>query len=229
MSGKIKIGILKPGSAPEKLAAAQGDYDAAFRDLLADDRFEFVTFAIEHGQFPEDAEAADAWIITGSRHGVYEDHNWLKPLEQLIREIRAARRPLVGICFGHQIVAQALGGRVERATSWIAGPQRYRDLSGEEFVVNAWHRDQVVEAPADAEIFASGEGCPIAGLRYDGPIMTLQPHPEFDNTYLQGIVAERGSALPEELRNQVASASQSLHRDYVRSEIKKVLTAGRLE
>lgn len=226
MSVRIKIGLLKVGSAPAGLVAARGDYDMAFRALLAEEEFEFVTYDIEHDLFPESVTVADAWIITGSRHGVYEQHSWLAPLEQLIRDIQAARRPLVGICFGHQIVAQALGGRVERAAcGWIAGPQRYRDEHGEIFYANAWHRDQVVEAPPGAEIIASGEECPVAGLKYDGPIMTLQPHPEFDETYFQGLLKERGAALPEALRAQVATVSetQTLNHDYVRSKIKCVL------
>lgn len=130
---KTNIGILKPGSAPEKLAADQGDYDARFRLLLGDEAFRFTTYDVEHGVFPEGPTAADAWIITGSRHRVYENHPWITPLEQLVREIQAAQRPLLGICFGHQIVAQALGGRVERATEWIAGPQCYRDAAGNSF------------------------------------------------------------------------------------------------
>ncbi|MBS7543900.1 type 1 glutamine amidotransferase [Ancylobacter oerskovii] len=206
MSEQIRIGILKTGSAPEGLLAAQGDYDACFRRLLADEAFAFATYDIEHGLFPEGPAAADAWIITGSRHGVYEDHAWIAPLEQLIRDIQAAGRPLVGICFGHQIVAQALGGRVERAAGWIAGPQLYRDRDGNAFAVNAWHRDQVVELPPQAEVFASGEGCIFAGLSYPGPILTLQPHPEFGSDYVLGLLAERGATLPAPLQAHVETA-----------------------
>ena len=210
MTEKTRVGILKPGSAPRRLAATQGDYDACFRRLLADDAFEFATYDIENGVFPEGPDVADAWIITGSRHGVYEDHPWIAPLEQLILDIQAAGRPLIGICFGHQIVAQALGGRVERAaTGWIAGPQTYRDRNGNNFSVNAWHRDQVIELPPQAEVFASGEDCAFAGLRYPGPILTLQPHPEFDADYVLGLLAERGSVLPAPLQAHVEDNARS--------------------
>src|SRR5690606_18764327 len=101
---KIAVGILKPGSAPERLAASRGDYDSRFRTLLGEEIFDFVTYDVENGIFPDSATAADAWVITGSRHGVYEDHPWIAPLERFIREIQAAGRPLLGICFGHQIV-----------------------------------------------------------------------------------------------------------------------------
>lgn len=211
---KIKVGILKPGSAPEHLAAEQGDYDARFRSLFGEAEFDFITYDVENGLFPETALAADAWIITGSRHGVYEDHSWLRPLEQLIREIRAAGLPLLGICFGHQIVAQALGGRVERAEAgWIAGPQVYRDADGNEAVINAWHRDQVSVAPADAEVFLSGDGCPIAGLRYSGPILTIQPHPEFSREYFAAFLQMRGALLSARQRDTLDKVSTHLSPD----------------
>lgn len=227
---KLKIGILKPGSAPERLAASQGDYDALFRDLLQDDEFEFVTYDIENNVFPKSAFDADAWIITGSRHGVYEDHIWIAPLEKLIQYIQASSRPLVGICFGHQIIAQALGGRVERAAAgWIAGPQTYHDKTGNEFCANAWHRDQVVEAPANAEIVATGEGCSIAALRYAGPIFTLQAHPEFSPDYLLGLYAEKGQALPADLQAYVSTETgkRQPSLDYMIDAIKAVLKSGR--
>jgi GMP synthase (glutamine-hydrolysing) len=226
---KITVGILKPGSAPEKLAAAQGDYDDRFRVLFGQQSFDFVTYSIENGAFPKSATAADAWIITGSRHAVYEDHPWIRPLEALIQDIQAAGRPMVGICFGHQIVAQALGGKVQRAeTGWIAGPQRYRDAMGNSFFVNAWHRDQVVEIPPGAEVFASAEGCPVAGLRYPGPILTLQPHPEFGPDYLIGLLEERGGNLPLELQDYVRRSAQEYPPDlhYVIDLLEHVLKAG---
>lgn len=198
---KTVVGILKPGSAPEILAAEQGDYDARFRALFGEDDFDFVTYDVENNVFPENVQAADAWIITGSRHGVYEPHPWIKPLESFVQSIQAARRPLVGICFGHQIVAQALGGKVERAAhGWITGPQFYADAAGQQALINAWHRDQVVAVPPEAEVILTGENCPVAGLRYPGPIITLQAHPEFGQQYLLGLLKERGDSLPQAMR-----------------------------
>jgi GMP synthase-like glutamine amidotransferase len=223
---KITVGILKAGSAPDRLSEAQGDYDAAFRSLLADDDLDFVTYDVEHGKMPDSIDAADAWLITGSRHGVYEDHSWLRPLEQFIRDVRAAGRPLVGICFGHQIVAQALGGQVERAAhGWIAGPQDYHDGDGTVIRLNAWHRDQVIRAPEGAESFLTGAGCPIAGLRFKEPILTLQAHPEFDQAYFRGLFDERGAALPESMRDHVerTATDSRLDRETTSVLIKSVL------
>ena len=81
---------------------------------------------IADNEFPAGPDAADGWLITGSKHGAYEDHDWIPPLEQLIRDIYAAGRPLVGVCFGHQIIAQALGGTVEKFKGgWSVGHTTY--------------------------------------------------------------------------------------------------------
>ncbi|MCW2309377.1 type 1 glutamine amidotransferase [Rhodobium gokarnense] len=229
----IHIGILKAGSAPQRLAARKGDYDTCFRELLVGaGPFRFSTFAVEDGVFPDGADAADAWLITGARHGVYEDHPWIAPLEALIRDIRALGRPLVGICFGHQIVAQALGGKVERAAAgWIVGPQQYRTVSGRSFWVNAWHRDQVTHLPPDAEVLASGENCPYAALRYPGPVLTLQPHPELAADDLLDLLAERAGALTAD---QYAYVERTARRnlpdlDYVVPVLGRVLSCGRID
>ena len=96
----MKIGILQTGHAPEDLIGASGNYDQMFRDLLAGHDFEFETWPVVDGVLPDGPEAADGWLITGSKHGVYEDHAWIKPLEALIREIDAQKRPLAGIGSG---------------------------------------------------------------------------------------------------------------------------------
>ncbi|PKP84422.1 MAG: glutamine amidotransferase, partial [Alphaproteobacteria bacterium HGW-Alphaproteobacteria-2] len=144
----MKIGILQTGHAPDELIAEHGDYPAQFRRLLAGHGFEFDDYAVVDGEFPADIHAADGWLITGSRHGVYEDHPWIPPLEEFIRRAYVEHVPLAGICFGHQIIAQALGGKAEKfAGGWAVGPQTYRLAGGGEITLNAWHQDQVTRRP----------------------------------------------------------------------------------
>ncbi len=153
----MRIGILQTGLAPEALAQDMGDYPDMFARLLDGHGFTFQTWKVVDGEFPEDVHAADGWLITGSRHGVYEDHPWIPPLEAFIRDAFAAHVPVVGICFGHQIVAQAMGGKVERyAGGWAVGATEY-DFGDETLRLNAWHRDQVIRAPDGAQVVASND------------------------------------------------------------------------
>lgn len=202
----MKIGILQTGHAPDPMRPKTGDYSDLFQKLLAGHGFTFDIYNVVDGAFPAGPRAADGWLITGSRHGVYEPHPWIPPLEQLIRDIRAQGVPLVGICFGHQIVAQALGGKVEKFSGgWNAGPVEYR-LEGfpEPVRLMAWHQDQVVAPPPGARPLGSGETCQYAMLGYDDDILTIQPHPEFDAGFIRGLIDTRGGSLPPEVLARAA-------------------------
>lgn len=189
------IGILQTGLAPENLAQDQGDYPDMFARLLQGHGFTFKTFRVVDGQFPASVTDCDGWLITGSRHGVYEDHAWIPPLEQFIRDAFAAHVPVVGICFGHQIVAQAMGGKVERfADGWAVGATDY-DFDGEKLVLNAWHRDQVTQVPPGAKVIASNEFCANAALLYDDRALTVQAHPEFRPEFVDGLMKTRGKGV----------------------------------
>jgi GMP synthase-like glutamine amidotransferase len=191
----MQIGILQTGHAPDALIDSAGDYPDMFARLLAGQGLTFRTYAVVDGVFPDSVHDADGWLITGSRHGAYEDHPWIPPLEEFIREAYAARVPLVGICFGHQIIAQAMGGRVEKYPGgWSVGPTRY-DFGDEAMVLNAWHQDQVVEKPASAQVIASNDFCANAALLYDDRALTVQAHPEFRRDFLHGLIEKRGRGL----------------------------------
>lgn len=204
----MQIGILQTGLAPENLAQQSGDYPDMFARLLDGNGFTFRTYRVVEGAFPASVTECDGWLITGSRHGVYEDHPWIPPLEDFIRRAFAAHVPVVGICFGHQIVAQAMGGRVERyAEGWAVGATEY-DFEGEKLTLNAWHRDQVTKAPEGAKTIASNEFCTHAALLYDDRALTVQAHPEFRPEFVDGLMQTRGKGVvPDAL---MAAASDRL-------------------
>ena len=191
----MRIGILQTGLAPDALAADMGDYPDMFATLLAGNGFTFDTYRVVEMQFPKDAHAADGWLITGSKHGAYENLPFIPPLEAFIRAVYAAAVPLVGVCFGHQIIAQALGGRVEKFTGgWAVGATEY-DFGGETLTLNAWHQDQVTGLPPDARVVASNDFCANAALVYNDRAFSVQAHPEFRAEFVDGLAKTRGRGV----------------------------------
>ena len=132
---------------------------------------------------------------------MYEDLDWIRTGEEIVRAALAAERPLVGICFGHQLVAQALGGRVEKAaTGWGIGAQRYetvRPLPGIEGATTllASHQDQVVEIPTDATVWSTSDYCPVAGMMIGERMLTVQGHPEFTPALVSALYDSRRDRL----------------------------------
>ncbi|MCR9150206.1 MAG: type 1 glutamine amidotransferase [Rhodobacteraceae bacterium] len=189
------IGILETGRAPDALRSAHGDYPAMFTRLLAGQGFTFRSWHVEGMEFPDDVHDADGWLITGSRHGAYEDHPFIPPLEAFIRKARDEGVPMVGICFGHQIIAQALGGTVEKFPGgWAVGPTDY-DFGGETVTLHAWHQDQVTAKPEGADVLGTHPHCRYAALGYGDWALTVQAHPEYYDDFLRGLMEMRGKGV----------------------------------
>ncbi len=208
-----RIAILETGAPPPALAARHGDYPAMFRALLGDG-FDFETFDVQAGQAPDPA-AFDAAIITGSSAGVYEGDAWIADLLDWIRAAKGRTR-LVGVCFGHQAMAQALGGRVEKSDKgWGVGLHRYQVVSTEPWMtpaasavaIPASHQDQVVDKPEDARVLLRSDFTPFAGLAWGEDAISVQAHPEFTPAFATDLTAGRHDRIDPAL---VARAVDSL-------------------
>lgn len=200
----MKIGILKTGDTPAELIEKFGSYPEMFERLLEGNGFSFETFFVAGSVFPNSATQCDGWLITGSRHGVYDGFAWIEELERFIQQTWTANVPIAGICFGHQIMAQALGGRAEKfAGGWSVGQQHYKLAGGGEVTLNAMHQDQVTICPPDAETIASSHFCEFAALSYGGRGISYQAHPEYSDTFERELIELRsGTVIPAELANE---------------------------
>ncbi|MBO1327802.1 type 1 glutamine amidotransferase [Acetobacter suratthaniensis] len=200
----MRIGILQTGRPPEALCAHAMDYPDLFRASLARPGATFTTYRVMDGQMPSGVDAEEGWLVTGSPHGVYEDHAWIPGLEAFVREADRQHVPMVGVCFGHQLIAQALGGKVEKFPGgWVVGPQDYTLDDGSTLTLNAWHQDQVMVPPPQARTIMHSPTCAHAALRYGTHILTVQPHPEFTDTVFRALFHERGHTLPPTIQQAV--------------------------
>lgn len=198
----MKLAILETGTPPEPLIAEFGRYPDMFRALLG---FEAPSFDVAAGDYPGRAEDHDAYLITGSPAGVYEDLPWIGPLMTFLK-LAKGRAKLVGICFGHQVMAQALGGHVEKsARGWGVGLHTYPIVGRAPWMdeaatvsVPASHQDQVVLQPPGTEMIASSAFTPYAALAWrDQSAISFQFHPEFSPRYAKALIEHRYDRAPD--------------------------------
>jgi GMP synthase-like glutamine amidotransferase len=198
----MSLAILETGKPPGDLAASYGDYPTMFRALLG---LEARSYDVEAGEFPDDPGAHEAYLVTGSAAGVYEDLPWIAELTAFLQRAKG-RAKLVGVCFGHQVMAQAFGGHVEKsAKGWGAGLMSYPIVAPQAWMddtplvaVPASHQDQVVLQPPHTEIVASSLFTPYAALAWtDQPAISFQFHPEFSPAFAKALIEQRYDRVPD--------------------------------
>ena len=169
----LRIGLLQCDHVADDLVTAHGDYQDMFSNLLhtQNQDIEVAVYDLTADNYPVDLHACDGYIITGSQFSVYDDIPWIHKAKELIANLYKAKIPTIGVCFGHQLIAESLGGKVKKQTDkgWGVGVQNWEIKNQREWMVNyspadfslrASHQDQVVEMPADSILYASSEFCP---------------------------------------------------------------------
>jgi GMP synthase-like glutamine amidotransferase len=231
----MKLGILKTDAVRPEWVPRFGEYPDMFVRLLrqADPELQFAVYDVENEQYPADIDEVDAYLITGSKSGVYEDKPWIATLMNFVRELHRRHKKLIGICFGHQLVAQALGGRVEKsAKGWGVGLHTHRFHSSPpwhaeddmELDILVSHQDQVLEIAKDAKVLAGSDFCENAVTQVGDHILTFQGHPEFVPDYAHAIMTVRRETLGEDVyANGMASMSGKHEGDRVARWIRNFL------
>ena len=214
----LRVGLLQCGHINAQLAAVDGDYPQLFERLLAPHGVQLTTYDVTRDELPASPDEQDGWLISGSAASVYDDREWIAPTEEVVRRLVEEAAPTVGVCFGHQLVAQALGGEVRKAAvGWGVGVRRYElvdgdepwhegAVAGDEIGILAMHQDQVVRLPDGAERWLTAAYCPEAGFTIGDHLLTIQPHPEFTTTLTEGLLSTRRDRVGPEVTD-VALAS----------------------
>lgn len=211
---------------PDVVAAVGGDYTTLFPDRFAPQGVELRVFDLTANEFPDDGALGDldGWMISGSRRSVCEDEGWIRSLESLTGELVEAQRPLAGICFGHQMVARALGGAVEpAAVGWGVGGRRFDVVDaapwmddGPTFTLIMSHQDQVTRLPEQARLVATADYCPVGAYRIGDRVFCVQGHPEWVPELSRVLMARRRDRIgAERVDAALASLDGPLDQDRV--------------
>ena len=217
---RMRLGLLVCDHVLPALRDVAGDYPDFFNRLfLEQPEIEIVEFDLTAGEFPSDLDQCDAWITTGSRLSVYEDVPWVAKFGELVRCLDRDRRKLVGVCFGAQMIAHALGGEVARAPwGWQVGLKHVTIRALKPWMVPAVERfgilhsndDQVLVPPDRARVLGSGESGPVSLFSVDEHFIGFQGHPEFVPAYSAALMeARRGTLIPSEVVDAALSTLET--------------------
>ena len=230
----MKIGILEAGSPPGALAGRFGSYGDMFRRLLGP-AFRFQTFDVQAGALPAADDDCAAYIVSGSSSGVYDGDPWIGSLMDFIRR-RIGSRPMAGICFGHQAMAQALGGQVEKSSKgWGVGQHQY-DIatrtgwmdSAAPVALTVSHQDQVVSVGPEARVLGGNDFTPFGLVDYPSlRAVSIQAHPEFEPDFAAALIQmRRGDRFDQETADRaIASLKGPDDRRRVAVWMRRFLTA----
>jgi GMP synthase-like glutamine amidotransferase len=212
MNARLKVGLLECDHVGEPLRHIAGDYRQMFDDLFQHHapQFELMSFDVRNGKFPASVNACEAFVCTGSRFSAYDQDDWIQELKSFLRRLHEAEKPFVGICFGHQVLAEALGGKVEKAEQgWGIGVHSLNVVKTESWMqpeqsscgIQYSHRDQVVRMPESSVLLGESDHCPVAMFRVSETMLGIQGHPEFSAVYTEALVRGRTELIGAEKVN----------------------------
>lgn len=227
----MKIGILQADSVLDQFQPKHGNYPGMIMEILGeaaaslDVDVSFENYDVEHGEYPGSLDECDGYVITGSKKSVYDDELWIGALMEYVRDLHGQQKKIVGFCFGHQLIAEALGGKTLGAeVGWGVGVHDSRlvehpwfiDDHADHYTLIVSHKDQVVSLPEGADLIATSDFCPNSMFIIGEHILAMQGHPEFNKAYSKDLMDWREEILgPETYSRGVSSLETPLMRDDV--------------
>jgi GMP synthase-like glutamine amidotransferase len=219
----MAIGLLLCDHLDPEVVDALADYTELYPQVLGPVGIELRIYEVTRGELPGAVDECDGWIVSGSRRSAYEDEGWIHAVGVFIREVVAAQRPLLGVCFGHQLIALSLGGEVVPAEAgWGVGTKSFDVVAGapwldphvDRFRILMSHKDQVQRLPEGAEVLATATYCPVGAYRIGDHVFCVQGHPEFVPELSRLLIERRRGVLGDEVADAgLASLDEPVDRE----------------
>lgn len=205
----MKIAILKCDEVLEELKLEHVSYTNMIRDMFSSilPKIDIEIFNCQLCHYPQDIDAFDFYITTGSRANAYDAEPWILQLIDFTRQLDLHRKKLIGICFGHQIIAMALNQSVKRSEKgWGVGIAEHRIVATPDWMskkasslnIIVSHRDQVVSIPPEATLIAESDFCPFFIVQWNDHFLSIQGHPEWNSDYSRALMNARRGIIPAE-------------------------------
>ncbi len=219
----MKVGLFVCDHVSEKAQPQFGDYPDMYQRLFPE--CEFVLYDAINGQFPEQLGECEIYMATGSGHSVYEDLPWILRLKTIIQELYVSQIPFVGFCFGHQLIGEALGGKVAKSPrGWCVGvhvftvtetaPWMQATQTG--FNLLMMCQDQILQLPEHSRVLAGNESCPVGMIQVGDYALGIQAHPEFSKAYDQMLMEGRVDRMGHEtVQAGLASLEKPVHTELI--------------
>jgi len=232
-----RVTIIETGIVSPKNRELYGSFPQMFERMIgaADASVAFNTISLPDGEPLPDIAGLEAILITGSPAGVYDGLDWIAPLEAFVRAAHQSNVPMVGVCFGHQLIAQALGGTARKSEKGFGLGRHVYDIAPDNGVIDGTrialacsHQDQVITPPAGARTILSSDFTPHAGLLYAGDTtFSVQAHPEFTLGFALAcceMVRSKGEAPDSVVAPAEASLAEPLESARLGGAITRFLT-----